>query len=117
MSITVRWKDVKNENYAIRETFLGFVNVDDGTSKGLAETTCKFFKRIGLNFGKHFGQVYDGASVMSGAYNGVQATIKRASKTPVPYIHCSAHNYNLVINDAVSFIVDNNNFFSVLQSI
>jgi len=117
LSITVRWLDVKHENYAIRETFLGFVNVDDGTAKGLAETTCEFIKRIGLDFGKLCGQAYDGASVMSGAYNGVQAIIKSASKTPVPYIHCSAHNLNLVINDAVSSIVDNNNFFGVLQSI
>lgn len=33
------------------------------------------------------------------------------------YVHCSAHNLNLVINDAVEKITDVANYFAILQSL
>ena len=62
-------------------------------------------------------QAYDGASVISGVHNGVQKLIKDRSSKPVPFIHCAAHNLNLVINDALNSVVNNDNFFGVIQSI
>lgn len=46
------------------------------------------------------GQGYDGAAVMKGFYSGLQKRIK--DKVPTAsYIHCCAHNLNLIISDAV----------------
>ena len=113
LSVTARWVQVLNENVTIKETFLGFISVTDGTAAGLVGTTCKYIEDIGLYMEKLRGQAYNGASVMSGVYNGVQKRIKDRSSMPVPYIHCAAHNLNLVINDAVDSAVNN----GVIQSI
>ncbi|CAB3998108.1 zinc finger MYM-type 1-like [Paramuricea clavata] len=117
LSVIARWVKVQNENVTIKETFLGFISVTDGTAAGLVETTCKYVEDIGLDMEKLRGQVYDGASLMSGVHNGVQKLIKDRSSKPVPFIHCAAHNLNLVINNAVNSVVDNDNFFGVIQSI
>ncbi|CAB3994722.1 zinc finger MYM-type 1-like [Paramuricea clavata] len=117
LSVTARWVKVQNENVTIKETFLGFISVTDGTAAGLVETTCKYVEDIGLDMEKLRGQAYDGASVMSGVHSGVQKLIKDRSSKPVPFIHCAAHNLNLVINDAVNSVVDNDNFSGVIQSI
>ena len=43
--------------------------------------------------------------------------MKDRSSKPVPFVHCAAHNLNLVVNDAVNSIMENDNFFGVIQSI
>ena len=45
-SVTARWVKVQNENVTIKETFLGFISVTDGTAAGLVETTCKYVEDI-----------------------------------------------------------------------
>ena len=55
----------------------------------------------GLSFDQCRRQGCDSASTMSGAYGGVQKFIHE--KQPLAfYVHCAAHNLNLVVNDAVS---------------
>jgi hypothetical protein len=41
---------------------------------------------------------FDGAANMSGVYNGLQARIKHIQLLAL-YVHCAAHDLNLVIND------------------
>ena len=106
-----------NENVTIKETFLGFIPVTDGTATGLVETTCKYIEDIGIEIEKLRGQAFDGARVMSGAHNGVQKLMKDRLSKPVPFVHYAAHNLNLVVNDAVNSVVENDNFFGVIQSI
>ena len=50
---------------------------------------------------KLIAQAYDGVSVMSGAVNGVQAKIKKHFPD-AQYIHCYAHQLNLVMEKAAS---------------
>ena len=35
--------------------------------------------------------------------------------SPVPFVHCTSHNFNLVINNAVKSIPQNETFFTILQ--
>ena len=52
---------------------------------------------------KLIGQTYDGAYVMSGHLNGVQAQIQR--EYPFShFLHCAAHRQNLVLCQAASSI-------------
>ena len=44
------------------------------------------------------GQVYDGASNMSGVRNGVQAIFK-CEEPQALYVHCLAHSLNLCVQD------------------
>lgn len=62
------------------------------------------------------GQSFDGASNMRGAYNGLQAIIKR-SNPAVVFVWCYAHRLNLVVIDAVSCSPNAVDMFGILESI
>lgn len=57
-----------------------------------------------------------GASVMSGDWSGVQQRIL-STVSNAPYVHCCAHNLNLVICDAAKSTYVASNFFTTIQSI
>ncbi|XP_076950551.1 uncharacterized protein LOC143623557 [Bidens hawaiensis] len=70
MSIIVRYVDV-NLNYntvAVELSFLGFLIVDDTTSKGLFDVTLEELKSLGLNVNNMCGQGYDNGSNMKGKH-------------------------------------------------
>ena len=117
LSVVVRWVDIRGESFEITESFLGFVEVTAADAQGLVDTTKKYLEKLGVDFKKIRAQGYDGASVMSGVRGGVQKLIKNLSESPVPFVHCASHNLNLVINDSVSSIAQNENFFSAMQEI
>ncbi|KAF0763559.1 zinc finger MYM-type protein 1-like, partial [Aphis craccivora] len=71
----------------INESCMGFTNITDQSAKGIEDAIMK-------------DQGYDGASVMSGVYNGLQKRICEREPNAV-YVHCAAHNLNLVLKDAV----------------
>jgi hypothetical protein len=50
---------------------------------------------------------------MSGIYNGVQKLVQDKQPLAV-YVHCAAHNLNLVLNDAVSAVLEAQTFFATL---
>ena len=54
------------------DSFLGFVEVTSPDAQGLVETTKDFIRGLGIDISKLKRQAYDGASVMSGVYGGVQ---------------------------------------------
>ena len=69
-----------------------------------------------LDLNKCRGQGYDGAANMSGKYNGLQVRIKNRVQT-ADYVHCAAHNLNLVLNDSVSDIKYIREFYTILQEL
>lgn len=106
----------ENREVKIEESFLGFFHVRDSTADGLSSLIVNCLEGFGLDMKKCRGQGYDGAATMSGAYAGVQSRIQGIEELAV-YVHCAAHNLNLVINDAVSTVRDVANYFSALQSL
>lgn len=111
-------KDENNQpvSVSIKETFVGFFEVTDQTSKGLESKIVTILEEMGLNLAKCRGQGYDGASNMSGVYNGLQALIKLKEPT-ANYVHCAAHNLNLVLNDACSNVPMLKDFYDICQKI
>lgn len=83
----------------IHEDFIKFVSVSDLTGKGLAKTILQELESFGLDTKYLVGQGYDGASAMSGQFNGVQAEIKRNCPNAT-YVHCSSHCLNLSLSKA-----------------
>ncbi|KAM4026863.1 zinc finger MYM-type protein 1-like [Anomaloglossus baeobatrachus] len=100
----------------IQEVFLGFHVVEDPSAAGLENDIIKCIEDKGLQLSKCRGQGYDGAATMSGVYTGVQIRIQRKEKNAL-YVHCAAHNLNLVIQDSVSHVPEVSRFFEVIQSI
>ena len=62
------------------------------------------------------GQAYDGARVMSSAYNGLKAKIEELNEI-TKYVHCGAHSLNLVLNDPVKRVPEVADLFDVVDCI
>ncbi|XP_060846373.1 zinc finger MYM-type protein 1-like [Rhopalosiphum padi] len=79
----------------IEERFIGFFDVSkDKSAFGLSEILLTEIKNWNIG-DKLVCQTYDGAAVMAGQKNGVQAIIKQ-SYPKAMFIHCYAHQLNLV---------------------
>lgn len=112
----IRDTDMLPQSLTIKETFLGFFELKDHSAVGMTKEVLNILKNLNIPIEKCYGQGYDGASVMSGAYNGVNAQIKKVQQN-AEYIHCACHNLNLVINDAVSSCTEVSRYFTTLQNI
>ena len=120
LSVIIRWVDVNVME--VKESFMGFLHVTDGAADGLTTLVLNYFQELDLDVRKIRGQGYDGASVMSGAFGGVHVKVSEHLKSlgvtsPAPFVHCAAHNLNLVINDAVEASVDSITFFATISEI
>ena len=62
-------------------------------------------------------QTYDGASNMSGKYNGLQAKFKSLAGEHVIFVHCYAHTLNLVLGDTACASLDVAKLFGKLQAL
>jgi hypothetical protein len=98
----------------INESFLGFHEIQDQSAAGIEDNILKCIQSRGLDLSKCRGQGYDGAATMSGVYSGVQSRILQKVPNAL-YVHCVAHNLNLVLNDAVSQVPEVSQFFDVIQ--
>ena len=94
-AITLRFIGAENKPV---EKFYKFVDVNDRTASGLSNILVNELNAIGgPNISeKLIAQTYDGAAVMSGSSNGVQALLKQ-SFPYAHYIHCYAHQANLIL--------------------
>ncbi len=62
------------------------------------------------------GKDYDGCAAVSGIYRGVQAIIKQSNKKAY-FVHCNAHQLNLVVTDTCCWNIPTRNFFDVLEQL
>ncbi|KAL4083626.1 hypothetical protein QTP88_028942, partial [Uroleucon formosanum] len=83
--------------FQVFERFLGFVNVSTGQD-------ANHIQKVYMNAIKIIAHSYDGASVMSGHFNGVQSKIKDFYPCAI-YTHCMAHRLNLVVGARAIFNV------------
>ena len=95
MSICIRYVN----GLDVVERFLGFVDTSEKQdAESLYCYIMEYLKFCKLDKIKIIAQSYDGANVMSGKFNGIQAKIKNSFPYAI-YTHCMAHRMNLVIMD------------------
>lgn len=104
------------KSISVHESFVGFYELEEQTGKAFESGIVNILERHQLDINKCRGQGYDGAANLSGKYRGLQALIKERVPTAV-YVHCAAHNLNLVINDSVSDISEIRGFYTTVQQI
>src|SRR6185312_7660673 len=85
-----------NKKDKVIERFLGIKHVKETTSEALKIVVVQVLSAHGLTIAQLRGQGYDGASNMRGEFNGVQKLI-RDENTYAFYIHCFAHQLQLVV--------------------
>ena len=83
----------------IHEHFLKYVEAKGLDAKTLSSNIKTILLQFDLDCSKVVSQGYDGASVMSGRYSGVQAQVREFAPFAI-YIHCHAHILNLVLVDS-----------------
>lgn len=103
-------------NGKINERFISFVLPNNHTAEGISSA---IFNELGkLNIDKSpekvIGQSYDGASVMSGQHTGVQARVKAVYKN-AHFVHCYAHQLNLIVERCAAQTKEIRIFFSNLD--
>lgn len=96
--------------------FLGFYNTDSTTSKILTDIILDILHRFDLSTSNIRGQCYDGAANMSGIFNGVQARILEIEEKAF-FVHCTAHNLNLVVQDSVKSITECRDTLNIIKDL
>jgi hypothetical protein len=114
--ITFLIRYVDPESRKIREDFLAFLPTDSATGQAIADHILSCMGRFRLPTDNCIGQAYDGASSMSGAYNGCQAIIKRVCPD-AEYMHCSSHSLNLGLVDSCSLSFIRNMFGTIKSTV
>lgn len=99
------------------ERFWGFFNPDGHNAESLTSTILSEINPILKNTpNKLIAQSYDGAAVMSGQKSGVNVRVKELYPYSY-YIHCYAHQLNLIMTQSVSQNKEVRIFFSNLSEI
>ena len=114
MSFVVRYFNLNDRK--IHERFLSFSQAKCLDAASLSEYIKSFITEFDFDPKKLVSQGYDGASVMSGQYTGVQARVREFCPYAV-YIHCHAHILNLVLVDSVKSVQEASEFFILLETL
>ncbi|XP_008184893.1 zinc finger MYM-type protein 1-like [Acyrthosiphon pisum] len=118
VSIVIRYVVINHNesSISVKESFLGFFVIEKHGAQDYEELITNILVKLNIDINKCRGQGYDGASVMSGVYSGVQKRIKVKVPT-ASYVHCCAHNLNLVISDAAKSSQKVVSFFETVQAV
>ncbi|KAJ1289491.1 hypothetical protein BS78_02G168100 [Paspalum vaginatum] len=113
MAIIVRYVNKKGQ---LVERFLGIKHVKLTTSEALNRAMMEVLSAHGLTIAKIQGQWYDGASNMRGEFNGVQKLIRDENPYAF-YIHCFAHQLQLVVVSVSKCCSSMEDFFDYVNMI
>ncbi|RIA04130.1 hypothetical protein BRARA_K01668 [Brassica rapa] len=113
MGVVFRFVD---KNGAVKERFVGVVHVKETSSLSLKHAIDELFAKYGLSLKKVRGQGYDGASNMKGEFNGLRSLIFRENNSAY-YVHCFAHQLQLVVVAVAKKIFDIADFFDMVSTL
>ena len=114
VSIYVR---IVHLNGHVSEHLLACQRAPGTTAEDLYGVIMSVLKLRDVSFDKLIAQAYDGASNMSGCYNGLQSLIQTRINPNILYVHCYAHCLNLVKSDAAATSVDVVTLFGNLETL
>lgn len=103
-------------NGIVYERFMGFRAASSLCATSLFTYIKEILAVSNVDIKKCVGQTYDGASVMSGKFNGVQALFRKEVPQAI-YVHCYNHRLNLVIADTCKNVPGVRMFFDLIESL
>ncbi|KAI3701651.1 hypothetical protein L6452_26886 [Arctium lappa] len=100
----------------VKERFVGLVHVKDTNALSLKSAIEFLFVEHDLSLKKIRGQGYDGASNMRGKFNGLKTLILRENISAY-YVHCFAHQLQLVVVAVAHKHIEVGKFFDMIASL
>ena len=113
LSFCLRYVD---ELLGIHERFLQLKELKASDSASLFQELHKLLECHGLDIKWIRSQSYDGASNMSGKISGLQTRVKEVNSSAL-YVHCCAHNLNLVLAHSCDDCIEAVTFFGTIQKL
>ncbi|KAA0718642.1 Zinc finger MYM-type protein 1 [Triplophysa tibetana] len=113
LAVCVRYVGYEN---TVKESFLELTSLKSFDAHSITEAIEEVLKSKGLEDLQCVAQAYDGASVMSGAVRGVEAQF-RVKHPEAVYVHCYAHELNLVLCHTCRAVPEAIDFFDTLESV
>jgi len=110
--LAIVFRYVEIDTTTQHEHFLTYIIATLQNSESLSAYILNELDKGGLNPNNIVSQGYDGASVMSGRYSGVQTRIWAPMAV---YVHCYAHCLNLVLVDSTKSDPQASEFFALLE--
>ncbi|KAK0156562.1 Zinc finger MYM-type protein 1 [Merluccius polli] len=104
------------KNQSMKERFLALAEIQSFDAKSIANELQQQIQNNGLAELKCVAQTYDGAAVMSGSTGGVQTHFRRFHPEAI-YVHCYAHELNLVLCHTCKAIPEAVELFSLLECV
>ena len=98
------------------ERFVTYKKCDELISEALFRYIMNALREMDIDINNCVSQCYDGASVMSGCNTGVQTRVNDINPAAI-YIHCHAHQLNLVLVDSCKKLDHASAFFSLLECV
>ncbi|CAD6205086.1 unnamed protein product [Miscanthus lutarioriparius] len=105
-----------NDEGKVVERFLGLQHVESCTTIALKDSLVGMLSSHNLSISMLRGQGYDGASNMRGEFNGVQKLIRDENPYAF-YVHCFAHQLQLVVVAVSTSSADIADFFNYVPLI
>ncbi|VAH53843.1 unnamed protein product [Triticum turgidum subsp. durum] len=116
MSLIIRYVETSSSSISVVESFLGFLDVNDTTEKGLFEVLQDELKNLDLDIDNVRGQSYDNGSNMKGKNLGVQALLLNINPRAF-YSACGCHSLNLTLCDMAKTCGKAKDLFGIIQCI
>ncbi|XP_019056423.1 PREDICTED: zinc finger MYM-type protein 1-like [Tarenaya hassleriana] len=111
MAVVFRFVD---KNGIVKERFIELIHVKETSALSLKSAIDSLFAKYGLSLKQIRGQGYDGASNMKGEFNGLRSLISRENRAAY-YVHCFAHQLQLVVVAVAKELFDVGNFFDMIS--
>lgn len=113
LAVCVRYVTAKG---TVKEHFIELSSLNSFNAESITDAIERVLKSKGLNDVLCVAQTYDGASVMKGEVGGVQARFREKHPEAV-YVHCYAHELNLVLCHTCSAVPEADYFFETLGNV
>ncbi|XP_066587629.1 zinc finger MYM-type protein 1-like [Prorops nasuta] len=113
--LSVCFRTVRN-TLEVDEIFVGLYETPSTNSEMLHKIITDIILQLSLHITNCRGQCYDGAANVSGNITGLQRRILEQENRAI-YVHCNAHNINLVVQDSFQKIANLRNFLLTIKDL
>ena len=101
----------------IEEHCLNVKGIDDRSAKGIFNFIKETLAEFEISVDGLVSQSFDGASVMSGNYNGLQRLVSDFCDRYILYVHCFLHKIHLVVTFVMENIDEIKGYYGIISAL